>query len=926
MYVSDLEKTTKELEIRKIREEIFESVRRSNSNFEKIISELSDEKIVELNKEMDCFWRNGKRSSKTNANMFILLLYKLFDDNDKAKILAFFEDRKYGWNDDKYVLNNHCLRRSGTKDHCKQVFKISDVDYAADILADVYDIFFDKEYGKYTLYIFCYCIASLFSKKLDQDKLCIPFFLQIECDKNSVLYRLIQEIVEICDVNSGIFEKCNDLYHKYGYCGYIHKVFYPTHSTAKDVEDLINNNKDIPVLVDGNENERGFNALLREIANIPNKQKPLDECDRFNTLPIFVCSVIKSNFNNIFDMSLTDFDVSNEYLELLRSCKQPFASWVLELVRDYKSYLFPNQYEPENSEKHPFHKKIGAYINYIRQKYPDLTLENAKNVGFLNFFFKGFLQVLQQTFTFSYKESNKLKPQDAEKYIIKLEEESEKALVQLHRHYLPAPKSIGINDREAIKLARIIEKHYKALKVHTRITPCIIKEDRFVFNVDTLQQSKDTDIFRNADTVQRRLKKYECFRIDLNDPKTIKLLVAEKPLTDNSLIKILEHKDFMNSKMKIPYAVGYDEMGNMCIEDIKEFPHLLLGGATTSGKSTAMISLLTSIAYKHRSGEVQVLIIDLLGKSKSDFDIFNGQPMLSHPVIKDVETGVTALLSLSKSIEERKNLKDIPYLVCVIDEFPKLFSDAEAEYRNKLETAMTHLLSRGRHAKIHMVLAAQNPVKKHIVCDIANLNAKIALRCSHYQHSVAILGRAGADKLLGRGRMIFDYFDKTDRRLYGSYISEPDLKALLAEIKGTFKQDKNYQFSTQESEINKMFLEIETNAKPSEESKPKFEPPTFNEKLARIIILSMLEGKISNDSVKKHLKTGYDKANKIMDKLEELNIISELGEGRGSRKINPIEKIKTAQVRGILSNARDYLIKEGYLEHEIASVLDRLNV
>ena len=147
--------------------------------------------------------------------------------------------------------------------------------------------------------------------------------------------------------------------------------------------------------------------------------------------------------------------------------------------------------------------------------------------------------------------------------------------------------------------------------------------------------------------------------------KSIKLIVAERPLTDNSLIEILEHQDFAKSKLKIPYAIGFDDNGNMCIEDIAEFPHLLLGGASNSGKSTAIMSLLMSIAFKHRTGNVNVLILDLLGKERSDFDVFNGQQFLSAPIITEPDLTLS-ISSLFVIPEYNLGNSSITQIICGI--------------------------------------------------------------------------------------------------------------------------------------------------------------------------------------------------------------------------------------------------------------------
>ena len=115
-----------------------------------------------------------------------------------------------------------------------------------------------------------------------------------------------------------------------------------------------------------------------------------------------------------------------------------------------------------------------------------------------------------------------------------------------------------------------------------------------------------------------------------------------------------------------------------------------------------------SIAYKHRTGNVNVLILDLLGKSQSDFDIFKNQPFLSAPVITEPDTARKIILLLYQERTRRMkdpNLPDMPYIVCVIDEFPRLCSGiSNKEYAEQIEAAMNELLSSSRHTKIHLEL------------------------------------------------------------------------------------------------------------------------------------------------------------------------------------------------------------------------------
>lgn len=887
----------------------------SFDSFSRFMKELEDEDIIEMNEYLHSLIRSHRKERALDLDkMKVFISLMNLSDDDVKRILSYLITTEYGWHGNEYIMSNPCLR-SIPSDHCKRKSSICDVESAKDIFDKLYDIFFDQEFGKITLLIFNYCLAALFSKRLNQDRFNTPYFLQIACNRGSVLYQLIQEIVEICNVNSGLLGKCSTIDNPHRSCGYTVQTYYPTQSTVKDMENLVSNNKDVPFIIDGHENEHYYIDLLREIVNIPNKKKGLGLKDKFNALPIFVCKIIKSSFNNVFNMDLTDLDMSKKHLDLLRSNKQMLASWVLELVKDSDHYLFPHMGEWDRHKKLPFFGEIGSYINHVEKEYPDLTLDNVKNVGFLNFFFKGYLRVFHQLCTFAfdkefdYFESDG-KPilQTKEKNIAVLTDQSERDLADLHRRYLPAPTGIGINNREAVRLAKQIEKHYRSLRVFIRVTPIIVKTDRFIFNVDTLQETKDTDISKNTETVQRRLKKYDYFRIDLSDKKSIKLIVAEKPLEDNNLIEILNHKKFMDSTMKLPYAVGFDEIGIPYIVDIARY-HLLIGGATLSGKSTALMCLLISMAYKHRTGDVNVLIMDFLDETGSEYATFNDQPYMSYPVITDPLVGIKAILALHKEMNNRpkdQDAKKVPYIVCIIDEFPRLFASVvNKTERVRLRTVLEELLSMGRHANIHLVLAIQNPKKQNMIIDKANFGAKIAFACGNQQNSMAILGRAGADKLVGNGQMIFDSRTEKDKRLQGSFIPKPDMKKLLDEIKESFEQKNQHPFTLRDIDL----ISISTESNTQTTDSPKLSKPTSDdEKLPDAIIWSLPQNYIANSRLQAHLNVGNNRANRILDRMKELNLI-ERRNGNLGWTIVPehtedmsAEAIKLLEVYGLTEN------------------------
>lgn len=175
----------------------------------------------------------------------------------------------------------------------------------------------------------------------------------------------------------------------------------------------------------------------------------------------------------------------------------------------------------------------------------------------------------------------------------------------------------------------------------------------------------------------RRLLGVEFFTADISS-SSIRLILSEKPLKENCLIRMLESQQFKENKMEIPYAVGYDMMGDMVIADIAEFPHLLIGGTTKSGKSSAIHSLLMSIVYKQPADKVKLLLLDF---GSSRLNMFMNVPHMLIPskIIRDALEGQKAMLLLQEEMEHRLKKLDsvdarsydieygkIPSIVCVV--------------------------------------------------------------------------------------------------------------------------------------------------------------------------------------------------------------------------------------------------------------------
>ena len=260
------------------------------------------------------------------------------------------------------------------------------------------------------------------------------------------------------------------------------------------------------------------------------------------------------------------------------------------------------------------------------------------------------------------------------------------------------------------------------------------------------------------------------------------------------------------------------------------------------------------------------------------------------------------------------NLPDMPYIVCVIDEFPRLYSGiSNKEYAEQIEAATNELLSSSRHAKIHLVLAAQNPAKGNLKGSIANITARIALKCAHYQNSVTILGRAGAEKLVGRGQMIFDSISERDRVLQGSYISFKDMTMLLAEIKKNFEQQNKYPFKI--GSLDTASDLVERNSRlPGFTQSPQRQ--SYDEKLAEAIMWTLPQRQVANSRLQAKLQIGNNRANRLLSRMEEWGLIHKLHGNLGWETIPKcFEDISITVI--------DYLNESGVTEAEIRSIFRR---
>lgn len=487
----------------------------------------------------------------------------------------------------------------------------------------------------------------------------------------------------------------------------------------------------------------------------------------------------------------------------------------------------------------------------------------------------------------------------------KITDEAVDSLLRLHATYAPTRQEtihIDVDSPDAAERKRIkrkgtayakdIIKYYQSYDVSISIAPeAEYRDSRYVYSVKLLPGTDVKLISRYADEV-RRLLEVEVLTFDLT-PHSIRLIVSEKPLHENSLIKILESQGFKESQMEIPYAVGYDVMGEMVIADVAQFPHLLVGGTSGSGKSSALFSLIMSIVYKQPPDKVKLLLFDFGG---SDLKTFDKVPHMLQPTIRvhEIERGRQCILWLQGEMERRLKEKDSldevvfiehfkrwPSIVCVIDESPVFIQGLTNGRGNKKSSAVIEdLLARARKVKIHLVLAAQDTTKDGIGIKNTNLAAGIAFRCTNWHTSKVIIGESDAVNLYGKGAMYFrcDQYEGL-RRLQGSFMPPEEIMDMLDTM--------DFSQSSAGKQYNEVHLGSETLLENTRLGSSlitcdtEIEAGLDEQRFIEIVmwIRDNEKEKISNKQLKDKFEMGYDRANRFLQMLEDAGIISEQKKG-----------------------------------------------
>lgn len=366
--------------------------------------------------------------------------------------------------------------------------------------------------------------------------------------------------------------------------------------------------------------------------------------------------------------------------------------------------------------------------------------------------------------------------------------------------------------------------------------------------------------------------------------------IPNKVVSVVNMRELIASEKFRTSKSKLTVVLGRDISGNIAITDLVKMPHLLIAGSTGSGKSVCINSFIISILYNARPDEVKLLMID---PKVVELGIYNGIPHLLVPVVTDArkaagalnwavnemlkrykkfaENNVRDLESYNDLIErnpyitdkEGEVLEKMPQVVIIIDELSDLMMAAP----NEVEDYICRLAQMARAAGMHLVIATQRPSVDVITGIIkANIPSRIALAVSSQIDSRTILDMSGAEKLLGRGDMLFSPVGSPKPiRIQGCYVTDKEIENVIKFLKSS--QEISYD--------SKIAEEIEKNAATdnSKSSESKVSDGNIDPVMSEAIKCIIEAGQASTSLLQRRLRIGYARAGRLIDEMEQMGIV-----------------------------------------------------
>ena len=354
--------------------------------------------------------------------------------------------------------------------------------------------------------------------------------------------------------------------------------------------------------------------------------------------------------------------------------------------------------------------------------------------------------------------------------------------------------------------------------------------------------------------------------------------VPNKSVATVGLRSLLEHKIFQESTQPLLCALGRDVAGSPIFADLTRMPHLLISGATGTGKSVSAHSIITSFLYRNPPEMLRFIIVD---PKRVELSVYNDIPHLLTPVITDSKKTIQALRWATREMDRRYDLLSLhkvrdlvgyhaglakfgekaellPYIVIIIDEL----ADLMAVFPREVEASIIRLAQMARAVGIHLIVSTQRPSVEVITGLIkANITSRVAFQVASQIDSRTILDMAGAEKLLGNGDMLFLAGDSAKpKRIQGAFVSEPEVKRVVDFLR------EEIEAPEYEEEILEIKVEDESGWR---ENNTQGDDPLYEEAKELII----LADKASASYLQRRLRVGYARAARLLDLLESKGVI-----------------------------------------------------
>jgi S-DNA-T family DNA segregation ATPase FtsK/SpoIIIE len=454
----------------------------------------------------------------------------------------------------------------------------------------------------------------------------------------------------------------------------------------------------------------------------------------------------------------------------------------------------------------------------------------------------------------------------------------------------PSPSKSRPSKDELLTRSELLEKKLLDYSIEGKVTYVSPGPIVTMFEFEPAPGIKISRVMALADDLAMALKASSIRISPIHGRSTLGIEVPNRDREDVVLKDIISNDAFAKSYSRLTIALGKDIFGVPVIADLSRMPHLLIAGATGSGKSVGLNSIILSILFRATPREVKMLMID---PKMLELSAYEDIPHLLMPVItlpkeasnalkklvvemerryrlladsgaKNIETFNRKILGKRKENGDEDTPEPLPYIVIFIDELADLMFTSGRE----VEDSIVRLSQMARAAGIHMILATQRPSVDVITGIIkANLPSRISFQVSSKLDSRIILDTYGAEQLLGKGDMLFTSPGRKIKRIHGAYVSEEEIRNVVDFIKVQAGPDYS------------LFEEM---------MEPVAETPAFEEQdelYARARDIVMAAGHASISYIQRRMKIGYNRAARIMEMLEEEGIVGPPGEAGKPREV-----------------------------------------